>query len=502
VWSTLALVLHPHRLASQLRDRDRLAELVPSVGVAPPPTSARLLGGSYRLIGPDVRLIWNSDIPYSLNDGALWAGRGLNSSVTFGAGAYYQRSNVGVDVVLAPSFVYSQNRPFDIFPGRDPGRSQYSSPWHLGGASADLPLRFGDRPVRRIDGGESRIEVRYRAAALGATTANEWWGPGIRNALVLSNNAPGIPRVYLRTARPVQTRIGDFNAELLAGTLTKSPFFDTLAASNYRSLSGLLLSFRPRADSGLTFGLARTVYVPASRAVPSVGASMKAFSWRPDAFSGDTVGADQITSLFARWLFPVAGFEVYGEWARMELPRSFAELAETPYDTQGYTLGFQWALPQARPGHVFRLQSELSYLEQSIVNPARPPVDFYAGRVASQGYTQRGQIIGAAIGPGGSSQWIAGDYFVPRWQLGLFVGRIRWEDNALYRQPFATFFSHDVTILSGVRGGVRLPNVDMSSELTVARRLNYLFQNGMSNPLGVGTVRIQNVTLALRFIPR
>src|SRR5688572_12522353 len=30
---------------------------------------------------PDVRMVWNSDLPYGGNDGALWAGRGLNVSV-------------------------------------------------------------------------------------------------------------------------------------------------------------------------------------------------------------------------------------------------------------------------------------------------------------------------------------------------------------------------------------------------------------------------------------
>lgn len=454
-------------------------------------------------IAPSQLLVtWNSDIPYSLNDGALWAGRGMNVSLTAGVSASYEREHFGIHVAVAPGFTYSENLPFDIEPGREPGRSTYSSPWHLAGESADLPLRFGDQPLRRLDAGESGIAVRVRNVAAGFTTAAEWWGPGIRNALVMSNNAPGIPRVFVRSARPFRTRIGSFAGELQVGTLTESPFFDTLQANDHRAFNAFVLAYRPAFDSTLTFGVARAVYTPATGAIPPFGAAFNALRWRPPAGNGDTRPADQIASLFARWVFPASGFETYVEWARMDVFHSVSDALETPNNTDGYTLGFQWVVKTPRPGASVRLQGELSYLDQNIVSLDAPPVDFYTGRVAPQGYTQRGQVIGAAIGPGGSSQWIAGDYLVRRWQLGAFIGRIRWEDDALYRQQFTTAFSHDVSLLSGLRGAYRAPLADVAMELTVARRLNYLFQNGFSNAGHLGDVRIQNITFTTRITTR
>ena len=75
---------------------------------------------------------------------------------------------------------------------------------------------------------------------------------------------------------------------------------------------------------------------------------------------------DQLLSLFGRWIFPESGFEVYAEWAHIELPRSVRDLLLAPQHTQGYTLGLQWARPAGRGEAVFRLQAELSNLEQSV----------------------------------------------------------------------------------------------------------------------------------------
>ena len=89
-----------------------------------------------------------------------------------------------------------------------------------------------------------------------------------------------------------------------------------------------------------------------------------------------------------------------------------------------------------------------------------------------------------------------------RWQAGAFVGRIRWDNDALYRQPGPTFFDHDVSALSGLRGAWRSPITDLGAELTWARRYNYLFQNGKVRPGGYRTVDIENLTLTFTATPR
>lgn len=458
------------------------------------------------LVRPELRLTWNSAVPYSLNDGALWAGRGTSLSLTTGLAYEQPYRRARLRLVAAPTLVYARNRPFQVFPGTSPDRSAYANPFHgpESGASMDLPHRFGDRHLLWVHPGRSRVSVAWPEVEVGATAEDDWWGPGIRNAIIMSNNAPGVPRFFLKTNRPVRTLLGEFEAKLVTGALTQSMFFSPREAEN-RTLSGVLIQLRPAFDSTLTFGFSRVVYAPvgphASPFTAILARSFDAlFRWENLAGAGFQ-RSDQIGAVFARWIFPEAGFEVYGEWARMDLPRTATELLEAPHHTGGWTFGFQWA-QEKRPHQYLRLQSELTYLEQSRVFPDRPSPDFYSGQASPHGYTNRGQVIGAAIGPGASSQWIALDWIVPDWQAGWFVGRVRWDNDALYRKPGANFFSHDVSVLTGLRGGWRTRYTDVSLEGTFAYRLNYLFQFGGSNPGGYRTVDVRNVTLALVATPR
>jgi len=456
------------------------------------------------IVGPDIRVTWNSTIPFSQNDGALWAGRGWNVSLATGLSSQRHYRNADIRAVVAPSLLYSQNLPFQIAPNTVPGRSDYASPFHGPGASLDLPQRFGDRYLLTVDAGRSALEVEWPRVTVGATAQNEWWGPGIRNAILMSNNAPGIPRLYARTTRPVRTRWGTLEAKLMTGTLTKSRFFSVTESEN-RTISGVLFQFRPAVDSSLTLGFSRVVYAPigpeASPFTATLARSLDAiFRWENLSGYGHQ-RSDQIGSIFARWVFAPVGFELYGEWARMDLPRSPIELFVAPQHTGGWTFGFQWAQPRQRHSWL-RLQSELTYLEQGRVLEDRPTPDFYSGQASPQGYTQRGQVIGAAIGPGASSQWIAVDWLAERWQLGTFVGRIRWDNDALYRVPGASYFDHDVSVLGGARGAWRSGLVDFAIDLTAAQRYNYLFQNGRIRPGGYRTVDVRNFTLGLTATPR
>jgi hypothetical protein len=472
-----------------------------------PATPAKL--GPVTLLMPVVDLRWNSNIPFSLNDGPLWAGRGWNAAVTGGGGAAVVTKHGSVRLLIAPTLVFSQNLPFPIFAGREPDRSPYSSPFHGSGSSADLPLRFGDRYLVRIDPGQSELTFERANVRARLTAANDWWGPGIRNALVMSNHAPGIPRLEVTTARPISTRAGWLTAKAIAGTLTESNFFDD-QPNDYRSLSGAIVTLKPRFDSTLTFGFSRVVYgVIESPIIGPIAHSLDFLtSWEYVALPGDTSAtgaprqrADQISALFARWVFPEAGLETWAEWARMDLPRFPGELLIAPHHSGAWTLGVQYAVPRGG-GAMLRLQTELTYLEQSTVFPHRPPHDFYTSRATFQGYTNRGQVIGAAIGPGGSSQWLAADYLARGWQGGAFAGRIRWENDALYREFVPNFLRHDVSVFAGIRGGVRAPRTDLSAELTFGYRYNYLFQNGFANPGGIRTVDKRNLSVRLSATPR
>ena len=481
-------------------ERVRLAEITGDTIGAPVAVPSWL-----RIVPPDVRIVWNSEIPYSLNDGPLWAGRGMNVGLSGGLESSVRLRRTLVRVRLAPTMVYSQNLPFPIIRGTMPSRSAFANPLHDSTSSMDLPLRFGDVPVRRFDAGRSELSVTGRHVALRLTAENDWWGPAIRNAIVMGDNAAGIPRLEVLTSTPLRTRVGAISAKAIAGALTPSLYFD--AAHRSRIISGAVIELKPKFDTTLTLGFHRVVYAPVAWSLGTVVRAIDfAVRWealrKPSELAeGETDYTDQISALAARWIFPRAGFEVYGEWARADLPRSLNEFVSVLHYSGGYTFGFQWAQPK-RTGSYLRLQSEITYLEQSAGFGDRTFSEFYSGRASAEGYTQRGQVIGAAIGPGASSQWLAMDYFAPRWQVGVFAGRVRWENDALYRQFVPNFFQHDVSLLGGVRGARRFPHADLSFDVTWAYRQHWLFQSGFANPGRYGTMDIRNLTLSVAATPR
>lgn len=457
----------------------------------------------WALVAPEVQTVWNSALPFSLNDGAMWAGRGANLQLS--GGVYIGEGRAFL--ILAPHLTLSENRDFQI--AENPLYYRYSpfaSVLHITPESIDTPSRFGDERIVTFSLGQSTLGFELNPITVGISTENQWWGPGIRNAIVMSNNAPGIPHLFLRTTRPAHTPVGTVEARWMVGILTESGYFDLTAANDKRSLSAFAATLTPEWEPHLTLGVARAVYAP-------VGDGQDAFfnlfdvvtdvgrpSNRP---ASDTVqtGPDEVFALFGRWIFPESGFEAYGEWARHERPASLRDFLISPNHTQGYTLGLQWARP-IETNNVLRFQAELTNLEQSTTFRQRRVASYYTSRVVPQGYTHRGQVIGASIGPGASSQWIAADYFMERRQLGSFAGRIRWENDAYYRvYPFANSAGHDVSLFGGLRVSHPLAGFTISAEYTLAKRYNYLFQNTSPSFEDIRAVDVVNHTLQLRITP-
>ena len=450
------------------------------------------VGWRFEVLPQELHTVWNSAIPFSMNDGALWAGRGVNTLLRAGLRTTYK----ALDVVFAPEVTHSQNRAFPILEGADPERSRFASPWYVGTNSADLPLRFGDQTLTAFNFGQSSVTLAYRSVSGGLSNESMWWGPGVRNALVVSNHAQGIPHVFLRTHRPVHTPLGMLEGRIILGTLTESLFFDRSLANDRRSASGGVITLTMPFDPHLTIGMERMVVRPMKK-VSSLAARAADFLVMWDRLDRSP-RSDHLTAIFGRWIFPESGLEMYAEWSRSEMPGSLRKWLTTPHHTQGYTIGLQWLRQDESGDSYLRTQLELTGLDQNRVRFDRPePPDYYTGRAAPQGLTQRGQVLGAAIGPGGSSQWLAVDYLRERWSAGGFLARTRWDNDALFRQRHANFFKHDFSLMTGFRGSFTLSDVEVRGEWTIAKRFNYLFQQGRSNPGGFRTVDIWNNTLDL-----
>jgi len=500
-------------VSSDSVDRLRLAQLsgtAPAGGLMLRSTSSLsdprrygLVPRPFTIVMPMVQLVSNSELPFGQNDGALWAGKGANARVLAGFTATFGP----IRLVAIPELAYSSNgelslNPVDtaFAPTLPASRSRFSSPFNVYPYSADVPYRFGDASFSRIYPGQSSITLTAGPIEVGGATENEWWGPALRNPLVLGDNAPGFPHAFLRTKGALTGLLGSVDARMIVGGLHESEYFDNDVTNDVRSISALAIAWRPRRKSDFTLGFTRAVIAPTEGYSDVPGALFDVFRnvGHPNArFLSDSAfvpGPDQIFSLFGRWAIPVYGIETYLEWARADFPISLRDLLEQPNHSRGYTAGLQWTRSDSARNSRFRIMGELTSVEQSSTYRYRPIGSFYTSRAVPQGFTNEGQVLGSGMGPGSSGGFLAADYFRSGFQFGLTFGRTRYNNDAFFLLPAADRCGHDVITYPGFRGSYANRFLRVGLDFAHGSRYNTFFQNKRGTCLagGEGSDRTNN----------
>lgn len=476
--------------------------------------SVLLLPGDARLrfLAPEVQLVANSALPWSMNDGAMWAGRGATLRATTGVAAKWRR----LRLVLAPEVIGESNADFDLRvpwierPPIPPDRSEFQFEWYAYGPySIDMPTRFGTDGSTRVHPGQSSIALNLAGTQLGFGTENQWWGPGRHNALILSNNAPGFKHYFFRPAQPLETRIGKVDFRWIVGGLEESNYFDTLSSNDLRSISAAAVTLQPTRMPGLTVGVARSVWGTSSgwSEIPARWLEVFHSTGRPNNRpQSDSAlhpgGREQVYSAFARLVLPSAGLETYVEWGRTEFPTSVRDMLVSPNHTQAYTLGLQWHRPILRDSTFLRFGIENTTVEQSATVRDRPLGVWYTSRTVIQGYTHQGQPLGAAVGPGSSGQTAVLDLIGRSATFGVRAGRIRYNEDVRGISPvpdFKSWCTHDIYLYVGPRASLRSRFGLAELEMMFGNRIQAWFQVGNGCPRGDAQVDIRNNTLRLTF---
>lgn len=439
-------------------------------------------------VRPDLRLVMNGGLPDSRADGALWAGRGVSSLVRLGVTLDFQTFHLA----FVPELWTSANRPFDVQPGLDTTRSSLASPFYAGRYSLDLPSRMGRDAATEFSAGQTALWFSVGPVDLGWSSSNLWWGTGVRDALFIGPTAAGMPRFFVRTPHALTTRFGRISGELFFGELSESRFFDRITDNNRRSLSAATFTWQPRGTDGVVLGIARGVTRTILR---DSTYGLQLFDALVPLREGT---GDQLTTFFARYHLPRSGLRAYAEVARARTTSSLRDVLTVPSEGIAYQVGIERLVRRTAANWLFL--AEAMNLEQGVDVKERPPRDFYSGNGTPQGWTQRGQLLGAGIGPGAQSQWLSADRFSRSWSVGLFAERVRWNNDALYRQYLPYANRHDVTLRLGARAGIRRYGYDVMLDASWGNRLNYLFQNNEFIP-SYRTVDVRVPQLHLAFSP-
>ncbi|WP_243337777.1 capsule assembly Wzi family protein [Anaeromyxobacter soli] len=411
---------------------------------------------------------FNSRFPEGANDGLLWAGRGVSAFATVGVAGRYGP----LSFALAPEVAVSQNRDFTLVPNGKTGDLRFQNAWY--GDTIDYPQRFGAGTPTFWAPGQSYLRLDVWNVAAGVSTENLWFGPGIRNSIVMSSAAAGFPHAFVGTSRPADIWIGTVEAKVLWGRLDRTRYVTT---PTHPLLTALVVDYTPRWLPRLSLGLARVQL--------QVWDDLRVRDWFPffQSFEkknlsswyggpqGDNPRDNQLASAFGRWAFPESGLEIYLEWAREDHENSWAGFIREPDHTQAYTLGLQKV---ARLGERWvRFHAEYTDLQEfrPVTSSRGQPVYYIHGNDLS--YTYQGQLLGAWIGPGADSQLVALDVFGKRGRIGGYLERVRRNEPVFWlvidpNNPGE--ISHDTEVTAAVRQVFFAGPVDVSWEAAATYR--------------------------------
>lgn len=482
----------------------------------------------YRIAGPAATYTWNNKFAFGQNDGAMWQGKGNNYLLSTGARIQYGP----FQATVRPEFIHSQNHEFDLAPMPPHLYWPFSTTeWAQHFARIDMPQRFGDEEISWVHPGQSTVSFHYRGGVAGVSTANNWIGPAIYNPLLMSNNAPGFFHAFIGTDRPIDTPAGNFEGRIFWGNLRESDFFRQDTEKSLRYISGLTLSWSPVflpdlyvgmsrvfvehfPDDGMTFGhLTRPFQAFTQERFEDVRPIRFAWENEPRMRSVDT--AMHLISFFMRWVVPEHNFELWAEWGKNENTNDRRNFLTEPVHTRSYVLGFlkrfniddrRWIISTLELTQIENLEDT-----QTVDYPV-----WYEHLYISQGYTNRGQVIGAGIGPGSNSQKLRLDYYERRGLFGLSINRVVHHNDRLYRhqshitrnqerilQPhwnhdvpqYAS--AHDITEVEfryGIHGLLFLPwNLEFQADIYRSNFLNRynIFNNDISKTNVQFTLRYQ-----------
>lgn len=368
--------------------------------------------------GPEWYNSYNTAAPYGQNDGALWQGKGYNTSLTAGV----RLEAYGLELTVKPQLCWQENREFEYMPGVY--GSEYSYFWK---GNIDLVQRYGDSSFWTFDWGDTEIRYTWHTLTVGFGSQSPWLGPAWLNPMLGSNNAGTYPKfdIGLRKQRIVipglNWNLGEIEGRIWAGYLSESDYFDTDSNNNHNMINGFAVAYSPSFIPGMTLSVNKICLCKWE------DRSIKYFN----PFYDSNELEDQKASFCIDWIFPQVGFEVYGELGIDDY--SYRKMPN-PFHTAIYTVGAKKTFSIIKKYGIFaELLFEWNNFEMSQDFQLQwKYMGYYSHSLISQGYTQNGQIIGAGSGYFGNSQYLGVKLYYKKGFINIFAHRNAPDNNYIY----------------------------------------------------------------------
>jgi len=363
----------------------------------------------------------NSNLPLGFNDGAMIPSVGKQNFYNFQVGIQWGNFTLQ----FAPEKVIAENLPLQGL-GNDFDGTANGSPGNFWRRYYEISENIIEAPNVHFKTksdqnflGQTSLKYHTKNISFGISTENLWWGPGINYSLVLTNNAPGFLHYTIQTNKPIRTFLGTLEAQFIGGSLKNgflkpSEYDNPNAAQFYipkdsgeRYLTGMVLTLNPKWTKNLYVGLSNMAYI-----------YQKDMNGLEDAtaignFSRHTIFKKRpaLGAIFLRYALPKDHAEVYFEYGRNDRGATPINIFYDSVAT-GYVAGVRKLFPLSTNSKYGAISLNIEVVQLKLpqanliwnTNLSAKQSSWYTNSQIRQGYTNKGQILGTYIGPGGSGQ--------------------------------------------------------------------------------------------------
>lgn len=391
----------------------------------------------------------NSLLPQGVNDGNMFPARGWQERYSIGINLQWKI----LDINIQPEKLSLQNLQQEYYAGNpDDGNFMFKY-FGMVANNIDHFRQFGYEKIDTISFGQSRVGLKNKHISFGYSTENIWWGPSRRNSLIFSNNAGGFRHYYLNSVEPIKSIIGSFEFSAITSTLDTSKYTDidqellnvcqpckVFKNLDQRKIDAITINWRPKWIPNLYLGytFARQYYVN----------TKNDFGEKYSFFSKDRT-QQILGSMMFRFSLPKDHAEFYGEFG---LPDEVAypwKFFKDKNPRTGFIFGTN-KLVLINKGKSY-LHLNLEFTQLQLMNPKNifslgypfaggRPNSWYLNTSIKQGWSNNGQLLGAAIGPGSNGQSFSLSWNKGYNKIGVFLERVAQNNDfyfSVYYNPFA-----------------------------------------------------------------
>jgi len=408
--------------------------------------------------------------PYGWNDGAFSLSKGYQFLIA--GGVYLQWHKLKIQ--LRPEFVKTAS-------------GNYENNYFWGKVTPSL---------KKLMPGQSSIRYDMGPLTAGISTENMWWGPGIYNSMLMSNNAPGFLHYTINTNRPINTFAGSFQFQLQAGFLGKDStqnyenirLHPAIINNGNRYYNSINFSYQPNFLKNVYFGLTRTFQNYTS--LQSNNKNGFIYNYLPvfvaffrNTYNDDTVQRDQVAAISARWVMPKENGEMYFEFGFNDGKYNFRDLMMDMAHSSGYVWGFK-KLKLINETSYLNFNIEIARLAQTTSYINRNAGNWYEHGGIVEGYTNLNQIMGGVSGFGNNMQVFGVSYNKGWNKLGFIFQHIVQNPYEFDRSAY-----QDVGIRSikwtdysfGLQTRYHYKKILLSGNMEIIKAKNYIWKKD-NNP--------------------